>query len=362
MSDVLYRHRGLALLAAVLLAQVMLLAFQIKREHDVRLIRYWAVAILTPVERVSAWSFSKVGGVWRGYVDLHNARAENERLLTELHRLQMRNRELEGRAAEDQRLAALLNFRETHPEVPMLAAQVIGASADPTSHTLFINRGEHDHIRRNMGVMTPDGVVGKIVEVFPSSAQVLLVNDKESGVGALLVSTRTHGIVKGTGDPDPRMDYVENTENVQPGEAIATSGEDRIFPKDLPVGTVESAKQGNPFQTIHVQPAAHLDRIEEVLVLLTQQEFAPKKLSEETTSQAAKSAAASASKSQGSSAASTAAPTKSVAKPNTASVAPAKPATNPAATPAAPPKPAKNPAAPAATANPEATNPSPRPE
>ena len=174
----------------------------------------------------------------------------------------------------------------------MLAAQVIGASADPTSHTLFINRGEHDHLRRNMGVMTPDGVVGKIVEVFPSSAQVLLINDKESGVGALLVTTRTHGIIKGTGDPEPRMDYVENTVSVQPGEAIATSGEDRIFPKDVPIGTVESSKQGNPFQTIYIQPAAHLDRIEEVLILLTQQEFSPKK-SEDAASSSSKSAASS---------------------------------------------------------------------
>lgn len=322
MSDILYRHRPLALLAAVLLAQVMLLAFQIKREHDVRLIRYWAAAGLTPVERLGTWSFSKVGGVWRGYIDLHNAHVENGRLQAELHRLQMRNRELEGRAAEDQRLAVLLNFRETHPEVPMLAAQVIGASADPASHTLFINRGEHDRIRRNMGVMTPDGVVGKIVEVFPSSAQVLLINDKDSGVGALLESSRTHGIVKGTGDPDPRLDYVENTENVQAGEAIATSGEDRIFPKDLPIGTVESAKQGNPFQTIHVQPAAHLDRIEEVLILLTQQEFAPKKSSDETTSQPARSTVGWSSKSQGSSDARSAAPAKSVAKPSGASPSP----------------------------------------
>ena len=67
----------------------------------------------------------------------------------------------------------------------MLAAQVIGASADPTSHTLFINRGERDHLRRNMAVVTPDGIVGKIVEVFPTTAQVLLINDKDSGVGAL---------------------------------------------------------------------------------------------------------------------------------------------------------------------------------
>ena len=129
----------------------------------------------------------------------------------------------------------------------------------------------------NMGVVTPDGIVGKIVEVLPNTAQVLLINDKDSGVGALFASTRTHGVVRGSGDPEPRMDYVVNNEKVQPGDAIATSGEDRIFPKDFPIGTVESAKPGNPFQVIRVQPSARLDRLEEVLVLLTQQEVVFKK-------------------------------------------------------------------------------------
>ena len=69
-------------------------------------------------------------------------------------------------------------------------------------------------VRRNMAVITPDGIVGKIVEVFPSTAQVLLLTDKDSGVGALFADTRTHGVVKGNGDPQPRMDYVVNDEKV----------------------------------------------------------------------------------------------------------------------------------------------------
>ena len=277
MPDIVSRHRPLALLAAAIIFQVLLLAFQIKREHEVPLVRHWAVELLTPLERAGTWSFSKVGGIWRGYIALRDNRAENLRLESEVERLRMRNRELEGRAAEAQRLASLLSFRESHPEAPMLAAQVIGASADPNSHTLFINRGEKDRVRRNLAVITPDGVVGKIVEVFASTSQVLLINDKESGVGALLADTRAHGVVKGSGDSEPRLDYVGNDEKIQVGGAILTSGEDRIFPKDLPIGTVEAAAPGNPFQTIRVQPAAHLDRLEEVLILLSQQELAPKK-------------------------------------------------------------------------------------
>lgn len=280
MIDVYSRHRPLGLLAAIVLAQVLLLAFQVKRErgaHEVRLIRYWAVEVTTPVERAGTWTLSRIGGMWHGYVGLRETRAENEKLRSEVERLRLRNRELESQAAEAQRLSALLNFREAHQEAPMLAAQVIGASADATSHTLFINRGEHDHVRRDMAVVTPDGVVGKIVEVFPASSQVLLINDKDSGVGALFTATRTHGVIKGTGDPEPHMDYVANDDKVAVGEAIVTSGEDRIFPKDFPIGTVASADPGNPFQVIRVKPAARLDRLEDVLVLMSRQEINPKR-------------------------------------------------------------------------------------
>ncbi len=151
MIDTTLRHRPLFLLAALVLAQVLLLAFQIKRDHDVRLIRYWAAAVIMPFERGGTSAFSKTGGIWSDYIDLRGTRAENARLRAEVDQLQLRNRELESQAGEAQRLSVLLNFRDAHPETQMLAAQVIGASADPASHTLFLNRGERDHVRRNHG-------------------------------------------------------------------------------------------------------------------------------------------------------------------------------------------------------------------
>ncbi len=150
-----------------MLAQVLLLAFQIKRDHDVRLIRYWTAAVLMPFERGGTDAISHTGGIWSDYISLRGTRAENARLRAELDQLRLRNRDLEGQVGEAQRLSLLLNFHEAHPDTPMLAAQVIGASADPASHTLFLNRGDRDHVRRNQAVITPDGIVGKIVEVFP---------------------------------------------------------------------------------------------------------------------------------------------------------------------------------------------------
>ena len=293
MIDLIFR-RPIFLLAIVVMAQVMLLAYQIKGEHDVRLLRYWAVALITPIERVGTSSTSKVGGVWSGYVGLHGARSENNQMRAELDQLRIRNRELESQAAEAKRLEAILNFRDAHPEAQLLAAEVIGSSSDPTSHTLFINRGERDRLRVNLGVITSEGIVGKIVEVLPNTSQVLLINDKDSGVGAMFAASRTHGVVKGSGDPEPHMDYVVNDEKVTVGDAIVTSGEDHIFPKDLPIGVVREAKPGSPFQVIRVQPAARLDRLEDVIVLLTQQQLTP--LKPTTAASAAQSSAVSASK------------------------------------------------------------------
>ena len=171
MIDLIFR-RPIFLLAIVVMAQVMLLAYQIKGDHDVRLIRYWAVTLVTPIERLGTWSISKLGGAWSGYIGLHGARSENDHMRAELDELRIRNRELESHAAEAKRLEAILNFRDAHPEAQLLAAEVIGSSADPTSHTLFINRGDRDHLRMNLGVITSEGIVGKIVEVLPNTSQV----------------------------------------------------------------------------------------------------------------------------------------------------------------------------------------------
>ena len=280
----------MALLAIVVVAQVLLLAFQVRRtagseHHNVPLIRYWAMEMILPIERAASGTVSGISAVWSGYFDLHHERRENVRLRDENAQLKLENRQLETEATEARRLDSLLTFRHEHPEAPMIPAQVVGStramaaahviagSADPISHTLFINRGGEEQIRRNMAVITPDGIVGKIVEVFPHAAQVLLINDRESGVGAMFADTRTHGIVKGTGDPQPQMDYIVNDEKVRVGEEIITSGDDRIFPKGLPVGVVADDKPSNPFQIIHIHTAANLDRLEDVLVLLAERDL-----------------------------------------------------------------------------------------
>jgi rod shape-determining protein MreC len=287
------RHKSLTLLATVVLTQVLLLAVQIKRERQVRLIRVWAVELISPLQRIGSWTVSGAQHSWGGYIGLRSAQKENDAMRAEMNRLKVRNAELESRALEADRLAALLNFRTAHSEAPMLAARVIGASPDSGSLVVNIDRGSRDGIRRDMGVITPDGVVGKILAVYPDISQVLLLGDKESGVGALLADTRTQGPVKGTGEPLLSLDYISSDEKVAVGESVLTSGQDRIFPKDLPVGSVVDFKSDpkSPFMKIRVKPAAHLDRLEEVLVLETRQDLNLKKEPDAVTAPVASSAA-----------------------------------------------------------------------
>jgi rod shape-determining protein MreC len=263
------RHKSLVLLAGVILLQVLLLAVQIKRDSQGRLIRVWTVGAMSPFQRAGAHGVGSIRGIWNHYFALQNTTRDNEQLRRENDALKLQITQLQSKAAEADRLAGLLNFRKLHMEVPMVGARVIGASAGTATQTIDIDRGERDGIKRNMGVITPDGVVGKVIESYANTAQVLLLTDQGSGVGALLAESRVQSVVGGTGEPLLFMKYVPNDDSVNNGEHVVTSGMDRIFPRDLPVGTIVDIRPGNPFKQIRVRPAANLERLEEVIVLLT---------------------------------------------------------------------------------------------
>jgi rod shape-determining protein MreC len=265
------RHKSIFLLAGMVFLQVLLLAYQIKRDSQGRLLRAWTVGAISPFERAGSYGIGGVRGTWFHYFALQNTSRENEDLRHENDRLKLEVTQLQSRVAEAARLESLLNFREAHQQVPMLGARVIGASADSASRTIYLDRGEHDGIRKNMGVITPDGIVGKVIETYSNTSQVLLLTDRDSGVGAMFAESRIQGPVAGLGEPRLEMKYVANDDKVEIGQSVVTSGLDRIFPRDLPVGTVADVKPGNPFKIIRVQPAANLERLEEVIVLTTLQ-------------------------------------------------------------------------------------------
>ena len=260
-------HRPSFILVAVLLAQLLLLSFQITRNHNVRLIKIWAVAVFDPFERslkgvtdATTWAWRTYGGLWR-------AQQENQDLRRELTTTRSQLQQVAEYAEESQRLRRLLDFK-AHAPFQTVAAEIIAFSPGASSNAILIDKGVDYDLTPDLAVITPAGVVGKIVSVFHHSSQVLLITDPSSGVGATLERSRTQGVLKGVGNNLCQLDYVMNEESLSPGDAVVTSGLDQIYPKGLPVGTVLKAGDGNIYKSILVRPAAALDSLETVLVVL----------------------------------------------------------------------------------------------
>src|SRR6202795_146909 len=258
--DVLGRYRNLIVLVGVLFAQVLGLAVQVKRTTDsepTRLIRIWAVGTVTPLEKVLVWVQTSTGNVWHNYFYLRGVRAENRNLKQQIERMSLEQVRMSQDADQARRLQALLAFKEQFISRTM-AAQVIGSSGSELSRSVYIDKGESDGIKPDMAVITAEGIVGKVLRVYRSTSQVLLIDDQTSGVGAILDKTRLQGILRGT----------PAGEAVPTGEMVLTSGGDGIFPKGLLVGRVTKAAPGNElFLNIRVRPAADLSKLEGVLVV-----------------------------------------------------------------------------------------------
>ena len=284
--DFLRQYKNALFLIAILLAQAIALAVQVRRPLDaaqpdgpsVRLIRLWAMTAVTPVERVTHAIGSGTDRGWSDYIDLRHVRQQNKELQQQIARMRIEEAAISEDALEGRRLQAMLGFRESYVG-STVAAEVIGASGSEQTHMLTIDKGSRDGLRPDMAVITQNGVVGKLRDVFPATSEVLELNDPSSGAGVLLASTRIRAILRGTLGGRVQIGNLTADSRIQPGEPVLTSGGDQVYPRGLPVGVVESIAadpEHQPYTAIRVRPAVDLDRVEEVLVITgTQAELTP---------------------------------------------------------------------------------------
>jgi rod shape-determining protein MreC len=279
MENIITRYRNVTVLVAILFAQVLGLAVQVKRSTEnesSRLIRIWTIDAVAPLEKGIVWIQSSTVNLWHNYFYLRGVRQENRDLKQEIQRLRLDQARLNGDAEQARRLQALLGFKERFIS-QTVAAQVIGSSGSEQSRSILIDKGERDGIKPDMAVITVDGIVGKVLRVYNNStSQVLLIDDQSSGVGAILEKTRVQGVLRGTPAGEVALEKIMADEAVQPGEKVLTSGGDQIFLKGLPVGTVERVAKGqDSFLNIWVKPATNLSKLEEVLVITKTEEKVP---------------------------------------------------------------------------------------
>ena len=265
----LSRYRRSVVLTVALLLAFLLLSLQVRHERAVVVpLRQALLTVLSPAVAVTAFAVRSATDVWFGYIDLRDARRENTRLQTEVASLKRRIDQLEEQTLETQRLQRLLALQQTSPST-LLTARVIGKDATNWFKTVLLNRGSADGIRRNLPVATPDGLVGRVVEVTPTAAKVQLFTDPVSAAGGLVQRTRVTGIVVGSLAAGARIRYLPLMADVAVGDEVVTSGMGGLFPKGIPIGRITAIerKSGALFQEATLSPATDLSRLEEVLIL-----------------------------------------------------------------------------------------------
>ena len=183
MESFFSRYRNLLVLLALLVAQIVGLAVQVRRvdsgrisldprdSSGVRLIRLWANALVSPPELLIHSSKLDAGSFWQNYLDLRHVREQNQELQKTIDRLRLEQASLLEDARQGQRLQGMLSFQEKYI-YKTVAAQAVGASGSDQSRVFYLDKGSSDGLDRDMAVITPDGIVGKVREVFPHSAQV----------------------------------------------------------------------------------------------------------------------------------------------------------------------------------------------
>ena len=235
-------------------------------------VKAWAQSLFSPVQRATTGVGGAGVGFFQSLSDMRTAQAENESLRRRLAEAENELREARQARDENERLKRLLGFAgdTVYGKVP---ARVIARDPSVWFNSLIINRGTVSGVDLDMPVVTPEGVVGRVVAVGPVTAQVMLVTDERAAAGAVvgqLGQSNAIGSVRGFGKNGLlEMRYVSGLETVNVGDYVVTTGQDRIYPPSLNVGSVVEVVPGSATtpHTIRVKPTARLESLQEVAVL-----------------------------------------------------------------------------------------------
>jgi rod shape-determining protein MreC len=267
----LKRYRELILVASLLVLPLGVYFAHAKHPSERTRLDRVILALTGPIEKGIGWTVTGAIETWNGYVGLRGAHARALALQHEVTALKLDQLELARTRDENERLRRLLGFAREVPERRVVGARVVGVRLDPKGLQLVtIDRGSRDGVGQMMPVVVAQGVVGRVHAVTDTTADVLLLSDRNSSIAVRVDRSRARANVRGTGAPDAcRLEYALRSDDMQDGDALLTSGTDGVFPRGLPVGRIASLKRSGQglYQRADVAPAVDVTKIEEVLVL-----------------------------------------------------------------------------------------------
>ncbi len=271
MGGLLKRYRELILVVVLLVVPLGAYFAHVKRPSERSRLDRTVLTLSGPIEKGTGWAIGKVLNVWYGYVALRHAHERAAALQGQVDLLELDRLDLHRTREENERLRHLLAFAQETPSRRVVGGRVIGVRLDPKGLQLVtIDRGADDGVERMMPVVVGHGVVGRIHSVGASTADVLLLTDRNSSIAVLVDRSRARANVRGTGSPDTcRLEYALRSDDIVDGDVLVTSGTDGVFPRGLPVGTLVGLKRAGQglYQRADVKPAVDVTKLEEVLVV-----------------------------------------------------------------------------------------------
>jgi rod shape-determining protein MreC len=263
----LEKMRRLALLGLLVVVCLVLLTLQTRGQSSGA--GDLLAVVTTPVQTVLARVHRTAFGAWSTYLDWKNVRAENRRLRDENQRLRVEALQIGETLDENRRLRRVLALRDRLP-LDTLAGEIIAREWGGWVRSITVNRGRNDNIARLTAVISPEGLIGRVVDVRPGASIVQVLTDPASTVGAHVVRTRTSGIVEGEARGTLRFKYMaRDGAGINVGDLIVTSGQGGVFPRGVPIGRVVAIDDRGSalFHYAALAPVVDFGRIDEVLLV-----------------------------------------------------------------------------------------------
>ena len=232
--------------------------------------------IVTPIQRGLNSTIAWVQGHFTALANNQGLISENRALQHEITVLQLENHRLRQAAEENERLSEVLNMHQRYAQLPTIGARVITGDVNDWNRSFTIDVGTRDGISPGMAVFGGGGLAGVVRYVNPTSSIVVSVIDSRFAAAAISVRTEDIGTVSGEvrlmQQGFLRMDHFDAAAQILPGDEIETSAHGTMFPRGIRVGTVREIHTNPDGLTRHavIEPAADLENIEIVLVLLAE--------------------------------------------------------------------------------------------
>jgi len=263
------RQRTGWLFMAVVVGHILLISTQVATRRGVPILEALTFGVFAEVQRSTTSGIGSVRDVWQNYFALQQTRQENQQLHTEVAQLRVGLQQERALAEQSRMLQKLLDMKMETP-LKTTAAYVIAGAASPDFRTATIDKGTRDGLKPDMAVISPAGVVGRIILPTSRAAKIQLLIDRDAAAGAVTERGRAQGVVVGTGT-SLRFDNVSGTADLKVGDRVVTSGIEGIYPKGFEIGQIESIeRRAGEFSAIIIRPTVEFSSIEAVLVVLTE--------------------------------------------------------------------------------------------